>query len=155
MSIRGSTFRQDYRILFYLVDPVIPSATNALDRITRFTGSSCSFCRLGSRQALFILSSILDMIYRIDMIVTSFILFILFIPSETNVLDMIYRIYMIVTSFILFILFILSNKTICVEDPYCAHFFLKLYFSLKLHPFSADSCETAGPARPVRRQIDI
>ena len=37
------------------------------------------------------------------MIVTSFILFILFIPSETNALDMIYRIYMIVTSFILLI----------------------------------------------------
>ena len=26
-----------YRILWYLVDPVIPSETNALDRITGFT----------------------------------------------------------------------------------------------------------------------
>ena len=49
------------------------------------------------------------MINRIYMIVTSFILFILFIPSERNALDMIYRIYMIVTSFILFILFIPSE----------------------------------------------
>jgi len=90
------------------------------------------------------------------MIVTSFILFILFIPSETNALDMIYRIYMIVTSFILLILFILSKKKNLCRRSVLRSFFPEIIcFSLKLHPFSADSCETAGPARPVRRQIDI